>query len=382
MFTLYAVDVVTGDIRDTVPFGRFTYSEERNGIGSFDFDTNAYDPRATRQNLDPIRTAVYLLDDADRVLFGGIVYTPSGDLTQTRCNGQGILAYYNNGETGRTAHVGLTVGGESFDVAEAIFERAHTPAGGNPFGLTIRRHPAHPGDAVLTQHHAYERKNVLDWFGEVADGNFEWTVAYEWRAGRIAHYLDLWAPRRGIELGMTVDLEASGITLGSWSLDGTRYANDVEAIGNGSGDDVLIGDYQTTPATYPLVEAQVSYRDELDEDTLARLARQEHRRRAELPYTFDATITDPDVLRPGGFAPGDLVYVTGPLAAFASLDQWCRIEGHSTTVTGDGHIELALQLATAIVDGPPILPMPRWDAADARAFRRRLRTIERIAATA
>ncbi|MGH7895505.1 MAG: hypothetical protein ACREQL_12610 [Candidatus Binatia bacterium] len=196
---------------------------------------------------------------------------------------------------------------------------------------------------------AYERQNIGEAVERLAavDDGFDFAVDVAYEAGTITKRLNLAYPRRGritpivFELGTNIEALAEDVDAG-------RQANQVDALGNGEGDSMLISTAADTSqlATYPLLETVYSFKDVSVVANLAdhaALALARTRRPVMTIPVLLAAQANPDAML-GTYIVGDSVTVRGS-DGWISLDERMRIQAINVAVDGNGRETVGLQFA-------------------------------------
>jgi hypothetical protein len=88
-------DLLTGILREEMPFTGVKYNQVLNGPGAFAATIGLRHRKATRANLDPGRTTIYVERDGV-LLWGGILWAarPSTDVAKIDLTGEGFWSYF------------------------------------------------------------------------------------------------------------------------------------------------------------------------------------------------------------------------------------------------------------------------------------------------
>jgi hypothetical protein len=322
--------------------------------------------KVTRAVLEPARIALYFTDTnaGDRILFGGILWTPSGSGTDTiTLDGQGVLSYYGNGETGRLVEPTSGVS-EDFTttdpmviVSTLITNSKYSTTGFpyDPLNLTVVRHGT--GSPITVSYPLSDQRFIRDVIEELATGRFEFWVEYDWNNGTPTHTLQLWWGTRGLLIPNTLDLEVAGVSLDSWAIDGFARADDVYTQGNGATGRAT----NDPPYAYPFTQKTVSLPNTRASTLLDHHAAWELDRASSMPLSLTVSVTDPDVLSVGDFTIGDRVMIAGPIGTYQYVEETFRIEQATVTAQGNSVNKIQLQLASGNPVGPPVLSLAQQE---------------------
>lgn len=367
-YSFLAVEALTGDVIDEVPFSTFQWDETLNRPGGWSATISVDHPSASPATLDPWRTIIYVIRD-DRILFGGVLITPEGDASSgsLTVSGQGLLTYYSRrhilGSHGMAFHTATWSGEVRFDAVDQfrivtdLLAHAHSFTGGNPFGLTVTmRGPGGGGISGVARsrsYYAHERKPILEaieQLSEVSRG-FDFSIAYAWNDDGVpSAELVLWYPRRGRSLDLVFE-QPKNVTLLSWAADGDPLANVVDALGAGDGDAMLTATSsdinQIYPTgSYPRLERVVSYRDVSHSSTLQAHA-DAHRLEGQRPLrTARVGIVDSTDVPLGSFGPGDDLFLVAR-RGYVDVASRYRIDGVSVAINENGAENISVDLVEA-----------------------------------
>lgn len=338
-------DLVTNVLREEMPFSGVTYSQVLNAPGAFQATIGLQHPKATRANLDPGRTVIYVERDGV-LLWGGILWAASvsADDGTITINGQGFWSYFRR----RVLRTTKTYTGiDQLAIAQDLIRWAQSQPGGD---INVAVGTETSSVVRDRTYNDWERKNIgeaVEQLAAVENGfDFAVDVGYE-PSGAITRTFRLSYPRRGSNTSIVFEL---GTNLGSFTqqVDATVQANQIDVIGAGDGSAMLIAtvaDDTLTPP-YPLLEDVLSYKDVSELDTLVGHGNAALAARTS-PVETIPTIAQfgPDTGL-GSYITGDEVAVRGS-AGFIDVEQRARIIGISVKVDEQSSEEVGVALQPA-----------------------------------
>lgn len=348
-------------LRDEVPFSTVKYGHVLNRPGGLEATISLRHPKATRDNLDPGRTAVHVERDGV-ITWSGIIWAVGGDIERDnlKVSAEGWWSYFRRrlirsgtgGPSPSTASSRVYLNQDQLFIARDLVNYAQAQPGGN-IGVVVGSELTTDNGGVQrhrdrTYEH-YERKNLaeaVEQLAAVRDG-FDFAVDVAYEAGVITKRLRLGYPRRGRITDMVWEL---GTNLEGFSqdVDAGRQANQVDAFGAGEGDSMLIATAADTSqiGAYPLLEGVVTFKDT---DTVAMLQAQAAmaltnlaRPVAQVP-TLLARQGNPDTGL-GSFITGDSVRVRAS-TGWVDVDERMRIMEWSASVDQDGREQVSVAFA-------------------------------------
>lgn len=346
---LYA-DLLTNTLHGELPVESISYSDVLNAPGAIraTLPLRPHRPDAvatlTEATLAPGRTALYVERDGV-VLWGGILWTLDLDVDANAAvlAGEGFHSYF------RRRYVRATLafaGTDQAHIAKTLVDYAQAVPGGN-LGIDTSGITAHgvPRDRTYP---AYERANVGEALEQLAavQGGFDFRYPCDWTGGGISRRLVLSHPATGRRTEHVFALGAN-VELLSLAIDATTLAFQVDAIGQGEGDDQLLRTAADPSAlgTYPLLDDVLSHTDVSVEATLdAHAARRLARGRTplRLPSLRAHSRTVPAL---GSYVVGDVVHVAGS-HGLLTVDGDYRITTVAVDVDDTGAEAITLTLAT------------------------------------
>lgn len=345
MYTYIVQDLTTGTIKDEIPFRQVNYAHVLNAPGSFSASIDRRHPKATRVNLDPNSTALYVLR-GDSCVWGGIIQAIRSNGDGLNVGAEGFWSYFRRRRLRQTFNYHADFGGTAADtlaIVRAMIDYAQDPglSPGGDIGIVV-------GDELIGQTvnrvwYGYERKKIGEVVEALTDNaltfDFAIDVSYDISTNSFTKRLNLSAPRRGRRTGLAWEV-GRHCELSEYTLDGTRQTNMVHGIGAGDGDAMLLStasDPNQLPPNgpYPLLEDAFIAKDIANPDHLLELceARLDSRRYpVAIPNVF---LTDTEDTRIGSFITGDEIRLTGG-DGFTTFDAFQRIDSFNVTVSDEG----------------------------------------------
>lgn len=331
-------------LRDEIPFDTVRFSHVLNRPGGFSATLPLRHAKATRTNLDPGKTAVHIERDGVLV-WSGILWTARANVEGAALDlgGEGWWSYFRR----RLIRTTKTfTAADQFLIARTLINDAQAVGGGN-VGIAVGTETS--GVTRDRTYYHYERKNVGEAVEQLAgvDNGFDFAVDVAYVSGVITKTFRLHFPRRGRTTAIVLDL-GTNIEGISQEVDATRQANQIDALGAGEGDAMLIATAADTSqlANYPLLEDVIALKDVSVVGTLQGHAALETAARVKpvmrMP-TLLAHQASPDVGL-GSFITGDIVTVRGS-DGYLSVDEAMRIMEYSVSIDTDGREAVSLGMA-------------------------------------
>lgn len=338
-------------LREEIPFSDVKYGDVLNRPGGFSATIPLRHPKATRANLDPGRTAIHVERDGN-LRWSGILWAAQASVEAGTLSvaGQGWWSYFRgaDGQRGRLLRITKTYTAvDQLAIARDLVNYAQAQAGGN-LGIIVG---AETGGTLRDQTwYHYERKNIGTTIEQLAarQGGFDFAIETGYDAGGIIRKtFTLYQPRRGRvtpliwELGVNLE----GLAVG---VDATKAANQLDALGNGEGDSMLIATVSDPSqlASYPLLEDVVALKDVSVPATLQGQAALRLAGEAEPVVSVGPLLArqaNPDTAL-GTFITGDSVKVRGQ-DGWINVDELMRIQAIEVSVDKDGYEKVGVTLA-------------------------------------
>lgn len=334
-YTYVFTDLMSGLIKAEMPLRSVTYGDVLNAPGALSASIDRTHPKATRANVDPGRTAVYVLRD-DIAVWGGILWTARVNGDGLNLGAEGFWSYYRRRVLKETFnYVGAAE--DPLLIAEAMLNWAHTQSRGD-IGVVVEP-PTGSGQTVERVWYAYERKNIGAIIEALTDNaiSFDFAITPEFTDSGFINTWRAQHPQRGRRTGYTWEI-GTQCELSEYLLDATKLVNTSHGVGAGDGDATLLvtaADADSLNA-YPLLEEtsmqkDIAHADRLDEILRARVASRKAPR--AIPNVFLRPGYDDTT--PGAFITGDEVRLTGG-DGFSTFDLWARIDSFTVEVSDEG----------------------------------------------
>lgn len=334
LYTYVVADIKTGLPKEEIQFSGVKWGRILNGAGGFSASINARHAKATRTNLDPARTFIYVLR-GDVVVYSGIIWSVRQNGGVIEVAGLGVWSYFRHRNIRHTRTYTAT---NQLAIARALIDYAQSTTyspGGN-IGVVTGSETGGPSRDRL--YPAYERKPIAEAIEQMADNidGFDFSIDPTVSGSTFTNTFKPWYPRRGRrtnfvwEVGVHCDLN-------SWQLDGSKTANQMDALGEGDGNAMLIATAADPNllTTYPLLDDTVSYRDIETPANLAAKANTWLTNRKLPIQAVEVTLRSRPDTAVGSFIEGDEVQVTGN-DGWVELDGWYRIIGFEVSVSDEG----------------------------------------------
>ncbi len=173
-------------------------------------------------------------------------------------------------------------------------------------------------------------------------GGFDFSIETSIAANVPTSSFKLWYPQRGRNTGLTWEIGVHCDT-SPWQVDGTIQATQMDALGAGDGDAMLVATAVDTNRSYPLLDDTVSYKDVSDIGTLSGYAAEWLDRR-HLPVTYPSlTLRPTSETQIGQFIDGDFVTLSGSDGYFDfGKASPSRIISYENTVSDEGDESIAV----------------------------------------
>lgn len=356
-YTILAADLLTGTIREEIPFDTFNYGHVLNAAGAFSGTISVRHPKATRENLDPSRTKLHVLRDGV-CEWSGILWTALADVgeeDQLVCGAEGYFSYFAGagGQTSQGRFLKadkLYTGVDQLAIVQDLITWAQAQPGGS---LNIVVGAETSGQLITRTYFATDRHNIGSLLSDLAaDTNaFDFSFDTNYSSGSAVTTLHLWFPMQGrTDTSLVFEL-GSNISELQWSVDGTLQANSVDIVGTGSGGVTPIGSAVDTSVlgSYPLLESvqQAKSTGTIDIPTLTAQA-------SSYLATVDAPVETLPMLmarisadiQPGVWTMGDWVNVVAR-DGYLDFDETFRITADQISVDAEGGEEVQITFEQA-----------------------------------
>jgi hypothetical protein len=335
-------DLLTGTIREEVPFSQVRFSHVLNRPGAFSASINLRHPKATRNNLDPGRTALHVERDG-QIVWSGILWTARASVEQAtvEVGGEGWWSYFRRREI-KTTRTYLAQ--DQFFIARDLLNYAQGISGGN-VGVTVGSQTC--GVLRDRTYYHYERKNLAEAVEQLAavQNGFDFAIEAAWSGSSITKTFVPAYPKRGRRTNIVLELGVNIEGL-SQDLDASNMANSVTALGAGEGDTMLIATVSDPSqlSAYPLLEATETWKDVSVFNTLDGHARSALTARSETLESIPMVLAHPSPdVSVGSFITGDELSVRGN-DGFISVDTIMRVQSYEVSVDENGREVTSLGL--------------------------------------
>lgn len=340
-----AADLVTGTIRDEIPFETVVWGRALNRAAPFTSTIAATHPKARRDLLDPARTIIYVERDG-RIVGDGIPWTPqiqpADGIRTLQLHGASLWSYFSR----RHIRQDLTFTNvDQLAIFRSIIAYAQAQPGGN---LNIDVTDQLSGRTRTRTYEAWRRGEIdrtCTQLADVIDGfEFEATCRWDQQRDTVERWIELGYPTRGRRTNHVFE---AGVNLANWGETeaGGDVANLVDAIGEGQGEDMPIATAADTSllGAYPLLEKVVAHTSVSDRGTLVGHARThlEQSRRAARHLKLEPRADIPPRL--STYIPGDDVEIRIDDGWIQASGRW-RIDGFQVSVDTDGDETITLDV--------------------------------------
>lgn len=345
-FDFYQGPWINGDVSPTARTDGIGNIWILNGAASIagTISTTTAPSKVTRANLDPGRSAIHVERDGV-IVWSGILWTARADVASAvvEVGGEGWWSYFRR----RLVRVTRTYSAaDQLFIARDLINYAQAQPGGN-VGVLVGTETS--GVGRDRTYYSYERKGIAEAVEQLAavTNGFDFAIDVAYESGVITKRFRPAYPRRGRTTAIVFELGTNLESL-SQEIDATRQANQIDAIGAGEGDAMLIATATDTSqlASYPLTEDVIALKDVSVTSTLVGHAALEVAARVapvmRLP-TLVAHQASPDVSL-GAFITGDTITVKGS-DGYVSVNEQMRIMEYATSVDVNGREALTLALA-------------------------------------
>ena len=289
-------DLASKAFVNEVRFTSFQYNRVLKRDDGWSAEISVNDPKATQLTFAAGQRTVWVVLD-DVIVFGGILWTATWSGNQLQLGGEGFLSYYSN--TRRTVQnavgmlttdLGITPSGvyteitwsqqDQFNIVRDLVRHANAntmgasgglldyDAGLGTVGLDWANITAGTTGVVAFSNvlisktiFTYERRGIYELIEELSKATllpsgvtagFDFFVRYQWSGTTPAapqRYLQLVYPRTGNLTGYLE--EGKNAVIESYTIDGSKLANDVSVAGSGSGDGKVYGRAVDSTTMYP-----------------------------------------------------------------------------------------------------------------------------------
>lgn len=344
-YTYVLEDLTSGTIKDEIPLRSVEYGQVLNAPGAFNGSIDRRHPKATRANLDPNSTALYVMR-YDACVWGGIVRTIRSNGDGLNIGAEGFWSYFRNRRLRHTKNFSTSLGGTDADplaIVRDLIDYAQDPAYSPGGDIGVQTGSELIGSTTGRVWYGYERRNIGTIIEALSDNalSFDFAIEAEYNAATnsFEKTLVLSAPKRGRRTGLVWEI-GKHCDLSEYLLDGTRQANQIDGIGAGDGDAMVLAQASDTNqlppnGPYPLLEDAFIAKDIAVPEHLAELCNTRLERRKYPVAVPNIFLRDTEDTRIGSFITGDEVRLLGG-DGFTSFDNFFRIDSWTTDVSDEG----------------------------------------------
>lgn len=353
-YRFFVADLLTGEVKDELPFGNVQYSRILNRPGAFSATIPTTHIKATAANLAPSQTAVYVQRDGV-IVWGGILWTRKaqiGDAGVVTVGAEGIWSYWC-GPSGASNRGRFLKANKTYTNVDQLFVARDLLSWSmaRPGSLQMNLGTETSGALVTRQFYGYERRNIgQEIQSQAAEANgYDFSIESAWVGNVIENTFYLHYPTQGRRSELTFGLGVNIADL-TEQVDGTTQANDVEYMGAGQGSSLMFGhaqDYSLVGSTYPVLEAEyqdTSNTQQWSLDAEAKSILVDNVRPFESLPTLTARVSAN--LQPGAFVTGDQVQVKAQYGC-VDVDGWYRITSYTVTVDSEGGESVSIAFESA-----------------------------------
>lgn len=364
--TYHAVDLMTRERLDELPFSSLSYSRALNRPGGWSAQISHRHPKVSgdnRSNLRPNRTGIYVTRGGTP-LFGGIyrksqITVEEGRGLTMTAGGDGILGFFlgDGNRTGRFLKVNKSWDNvDQFTIVKELVDYAQSFPGAD-LGMEVEFHgPETGGLSGVTRTFdvaGHDRRNIgrlIERIAGLADG-FEYDVDVKWDDSDpplLTPVLSLHYPRRSRRVEQVVLEQGRNIEVIDWTEDGNRQGVETHGIGAGQGDSMLThtitdADLIWPNGPYARVEATYSHKD-LDRDpTLEAATEADHDRFREPPETAKVQVIEGLDAALNVFTTGSEVQMVAD-DGYLQIASWWRVDGFDVDFDENGRAAMQLEL--------------------------------------
>lgn len=341
-----AADIVTGTLLEELPLNNVRYEQVLNRAGGFQASINLRHPKATRNNLNPGSTVIYVERDGVIMGSGFILWraVPKSDAGTIDLSGEGLWSYFARRHVRTLKTYAAT---DQFAIAQDLLNYAQSQTGGD---IHIVVGTETSGVLRDQTYKAEERKPIaqaIEQLSAVING-FDFVIESKWVGSSIVSTFVPSYPKRGrtttlvFELGSNVSSLSEEIDAGSmaWLVDafGDKPTNESALVATAT-------DSSQYPA-YPLLEKVTQYSGITILDTLQGHADADlalYKNPLELP---SFTIQPSPDSAPGAWITGDTVTVRAQ-DGMIDVDGQFRIVSFNIAVNDAGGEAVSMTIVSA-----------------------------------
>ena len=345
-------DFETGVVREELPLSGVRWDRKLNMPGTFSGNLRYTHPKATRANVDPGRTLLYVRRNGT-VVWGGILWSvrKQKGSDYVGLGAQEVWSYF---ERRRFNHSLAWISQDNVDQMNIFRDMLRYVQGDQLQYDTLNYDYASKGakyvdlqlDTTLSgvkrekRARSWERKRVgtvARALANLSDGFDFDIIVTEPTEHNFVHTLKLDYPNKGRRTNFVFE-QGKNVDLFDWSLDAWELENRVVVLGSGEGPETITAWNQDTAlldAGYPLLDGMETRKDITQKATAQKWADKRLNER-KLPTSIPLLQLRPtEEGEVGGFDLGDEVLVRAD-DGFVSFDDYFRVLQYSVNVSNEG----------------------------------------------
>lgn len=343
-------DLVSGVIREEMPFGGVSFESQLGGGASFNGNIGLYNPKATKLNLAVNETSVYVERDDVIVWSGFINGAPVQPGQSITINAIGYKNYFERRLIKVNKQYPNT---DKLFIVRDLVNYAQSVANGN-IGIQVGNELS--GITTNLVIPAHERKSVMSIFDQLSANTyaagFDYAFEAAWEgsgaARAVVKRLKLWVPRRGVTNQIALK-HGESFKDYSYSKDGSSQETSVDGFGPGEGANAIILNASDPNAFNPVFDGVGSFKDVTDPNVLWWMTLVRLYARKQPRETITITIRPDSIINFGTFSLGDYVSVSLNDGEFVDVDGLYRIDSTKVDVSDDGEETITFTLLNPFV---------------------------------
>lgn len=365
-------DALTGRVIEDMPFLSVQYRKGRKQPGSLTCSISSRHPKATQENLTPVKNIINVMRDGVCVWSGPIWLITADDFfgEQITINAEGMFSYFTEGR--RTLRDDYGFGGDALVWANTLVKMAQVGTG---YDLRIGTNDSVTsnelayidydvgiedlrciGDDIVQQAGAgrnedgYYQGFDFDVIGKATNDVFRYSFEIGWPT-----FQSSWSDQEKKFVPQPlrfIDVDSASVAKYGLRMNGKEMARLIDVVGD-MNEIVTVTDNKSIAAEYPVVERKLQY-DAVGDDSLLHALGDAAMRKRVLPVSLPmlTVAVDNEVpvysLRPGSYVQleGGVGYVKGKRLA--------EIEAWEVSVDSEGK-EIATVQFTEVPETDPVL---------------------------
>lgn len=341
-------DLISGVIREEMPFGNVTYGPQLNGSGSFSGTMGLYHPKATPANLAINRTSVYVERD-NRIVWGGFINgTPVAPGENVTVN---AIGYHNYFERRAIKVDRFYPHFDKFAIIQDLVNYAQSVTNGD-IGVQVGEETS--GRLVNLIIPAFERKMIGEIFAQLSSNSFGAGFDFAYEAGwegegesrEVVKRLKLFSPYRGSVSGVSL-VYGGNVESYTYAPDGSSQETSVDGIGPGEATQAIIFNATDPEGFAPVFDGVGSYKDVTSPQVLWWLTHVRLHALRKPKENFTLT-TKPGAVQVGTFIEGDFVRAIVQDGPMVNVDGWYRIDNYRVNVSDEGEERITFTLLNPV----------------------------------